>query len=489
MKKFFITLDERAFSCKSVRDFVRFARSFFYLALILKSSAHMTLRASLLRDLENPNLSVNSRAEMRCEAAKAFENKGGYEEARKLLATYWWRIGEHPKLTDLDQNASAEVLLRAGVLTGIIGGKNQIEDAQEKAKDLLSESHAIFESQRNQKKVAETQTELALCYWRTGEISEARDLLKEALSRLTIDSDLKAKAIIRLAIVERGASHHEKAFRILTKHGPLFDRIHNHTLKGSYHDTLGNALEDLSVLKKRRDYVDRALIEYAASSYHFEQAEHRCYLASVENNLGMLYFRINRCDEAHVHLDRARRVFQSLKDVGSMAQVDETRACVFLQQGRVIDAERVARLAVQNQEKTGRHALMAEALVTHGKALARLERYGAALLAFRRAIDLSEHAGNTTRAAGAALAAFQEIGKRLVVSEQGQAVSGKGWGHDKRAIEHDLIKLALEQSNGSVTKAARNLGISYPSLNYMLRTRYKDLLKYRTPIQRRPRKA
>jgi len=448
----------------------------------------MTLRASLLSDLENPHLSVSRRAEIRCEIAKEYENKGEYEEARKILAGYWRRIGEHPKLTDLDQNASAEVLLRAGVLTGILGGKNQIADAQEKAKDLLSESHAIFESQRNQKKIAEAQTELAYCYWRTGEISEARDLLKEALARLPIDSELKAKAIIRLAIVERGASHHDKAFRILTKHAPLFDRIQNHTLKGSYHDTLGNALEDLSVLKRRRDYVDRALIEYAASSYHFEQAEHRCFLAYVENNLGMLYFRIDRCDEAHKHLDRARRVFQSLKDLGSMAQVDETRACVFLREGRLTDAEHVAHLAVQNQEKTGRHALLAEALITHGKALARLERYGAALLAFRRAIDLSEHAGNTSRAADAALAAFREIGKLLVVSEQGQALSGKGWVHDKRAIEHDLIKLALEQSKGRVTYAARYLGISYPSLNYMLRTRYKDLLKYRTPVRRRPPK-
>jgi tetratricopeptide (TPR) repeat protein len=448
----------------------------------------MALRASRLRELENPNLSVGGRAELCCELAREFENKGEYEEARKVLGDYWRRIGEHPKLTDLGPSASAEVLLRAGVLTGIIGSKNQITDAQERAKDLLTESHAIFETQRNRKKIAETQTELALCYWRTGEISEARDLLKETLSRLTIDSELKAKAVIRLAIVERGAAHHDKALRILTSHAPLFDRIHNHTLKGSYHDTLGNALEDLSVLRKRRDYVDRALIEYAASSYHFEQAGHRCYLASVENNLGLLYYKINRCNEAHRHLDRARRIFQSLKDIGSVAQVDETRACVFLQQGRVIDAERVARLAVQNQEKTGRHALLAEALITHGRALARRESYGASLLAFRRAIDLSEHAGNFTRAAEAALAAFQEIGKRLVVSEASQPISGRGWGHDKRAIEHELIKLALEQAKGSVTHAARNLGISYPSLNYMLRTRYKDLLRYRSPIHRRPRK-
>jgi len=322
----------------------------------------------------------------------------------------------------------------------------------------------------------------------TGEINEARDCLKEALALLSIDSDLKAKAVIRLAVVEFRAAHHEKALRILTKHAPLFDRIHNHTLIGSYHDTLGNALEDLSVLKKRRDYVDRALIEYAASSYHFEQAEHRCYLAYVENNLGMLYFRINQCDEAHTHLDRARRVFQSLKDVGCVAQVDETRACVFLEQGRIAEAERVARLAVLNQRKSGRHGLLAEALITHGKALARLERYGASLSAFRQAIDLCEHTGNINRAAEASLAAFREIGEHLTASEKGQLISGRGWGKDKHAREHDLIKLALEQAKGKVTHAARILGMSYPALNYMLRTRHKDLLQLRTPIYRRGKK-
>lgn len=269
----------------------------------------MTLRASRLRELENPSLSVNKRAELSCEVAREFENKGEYENARKALSHYWRRIGEHPNVRDLEPSTAGEVLLRAGVLTGLIGSKNQISEAQELAKDLLSESLTIFESQRYKKGVAEAETELALCYWRIGEINEARDYLKAALSLLTIDSELKAKAIIRLAVVERAVAHHDKALRILTGHAPLFDRIHNHTLKGCYHDTLGNALEDLSVLKHRRDYVDRALIEYAASSYHFEQAEHRCYLAYVENNLGMLYFRINQCNEAHEHLDRARRAY------------------------------------------------------------------------------------------------------------------------------------------------------------------------------------
>ena len=59
-----------------------------------------------------------------------------------------------------------------------------------------------FESQRYKTKIAEAQIELALCYWRTGEYDEAIDLLKLALAQLTTDSELKAKAIVRLAIVD-----------------------------------------------------------------------------------------------------------------------------------------------------------------------------------------------------------------------------------------------------------------------------------------------
>ena len=162
----------------------------------------MTLPPSLLRELENPNLSVNNRAELYCEAARALEYQGEYEQARRLLADYWTRIGERPKLKGLEPSTAAEVLLRAGVLTGWLSSRNQIADAQEQAKNLISESLTIFESLTYRKKIAEAQTELALCYWRSGELNEARDLINEALSRLQTPNEVKAKAVLRLAIVE-----------------------------------------------------------------------------------------------------------------------------------------------------------------------------------------------------------------------------------------------------------------------------------------------
>ena len=137
--------------------------------------------------------------------------RGEYEEAREVLSGLWPRIDQRPQLTGLEQSTSAEVLLRAGVFTGWIGSKNQIADAQEKAKNLISESLTIFESLSYRKKIAEAQTELALCYWRTGEINEARDLLNAALARLTTDSELKAKAVLRLAIVEKRADNHKQS--------------------------------------------------------------------------------------------------------------------------------------------------------------------------------------------------------------------------------------------------------------------------------------
>lgn len=55
---------------------------------------------------------------------------------------------------------------------------------------------------------------------------------------------------------------------------------------------------------------------------------------------------------------------------------------------------------------------------------------------------------------------------------------GRGLSNVKESIERDVIKLALEQAHGSVTIAARHLGVSFQALSYMLETRHKDLLKY-----------
>jgi tetratricopeptide (TPR) repeat protein len=286
----------------------------------------MTLQASLLRQLDNPNLSHDQRAELCCQLAKEREKHGDYEAARRAIGELWQRIGEHPKIEGLGRNTAAELLLRVGVLTGWIGSKQQITGAQETAKNLISESISICESLGYTKKVAEAQTELAICYWREGAYDEARDVLKDALSRITVDSELRAKTILRSAIIERSAARYKDALRILMDNAPLFEKIRSHIVKGGFHNVLAGVLEDLGALEKRQSYIDRAFVEYAAASFHFEQAGHKTYRANVENNLGFLFFKAGRFKEAHEHLNYARRLLMHLKDSGGVAQVNETRA-------------------------------------------------------------------------------------------------------------------------------------------------------------------
>src|SRR6185436_3530229 len=116
-------------------------------------ATHMTLQASLLRDMETPIPNVDYLAECACQQAKAHENKGNYEEALRALGAHWPRFSEHPQLTGLAPGVAAEVLLRAGVITSAIGSKNQLAGTQEAAKNLISESISIFQSLNFQPKI------------------------------------------------------------------------------------------------------------------------------------------------------------------------------------------------------------------------------------------------------------------------------------------------------------------------------------------------
>lgn len=337
----------------------------------------MNSTKELLRHLEDPNLSSNHRVQIRCQLARQLEEAGDYEAARETLEEFWQRVEERPLLDGLDAETSAEVLLRVGALTGWIGSAKQIEGAQEVAKDLINESSRNFHILGKGNKEAEAQADLAVCYWREGAFSEARVILQEAAAHVA-DTENETRAVISLrsAIVEMSAQRFHDALRIQTEAAPLFDKISNHLLKAKFHNEFANVLNSLSATEHREDYVDRALMEYTAASFHFEQAGHNRYRGCIENNLGFLFSTIGKFLQAHEHLDRAQMLFTRLKDNVHLAQVDETRARVLLGEGRVVDAEKVSRRAVHTLEKGDELSLLAEALTTHGVALTRLSHPG-----------------------------------------------------------------------------------------------------------------
>jgi len=66
-----------------------------------------------------------------------------------------------------------------------------------------------------------------------------------------------------------------------------------------------------------------------------------------------------------------------------------------------------------------------------------------------------------------------------------QAWKGCSLENEVLRYEGDLIKRALEASGGSVTRAARMLGITHQGLAFILNGRHKNLLTVRTPVRHR----
>jgi CheY-like chemotaxis protein/tetratricopeptide (TPR) repeat protein len=489
----------------------------------------MSISSQLLHRIADPSLTRDERARLRCQLAKELEDVGNYEASREAMGELWSRVGERPVLEELDETTAAEVLLRAGVLTGWVGSVKQIEGAQETAKNLISESAARFEALGNAEKVAEAQMELGHCYWREGGFNEARVWLEEALNRLPHGAgDLKAITLLRLATVESSAQRLNEALRINIEAAPLFKGSANHTLRGKFHNEFGFVLRNLGAAERRTDYIDRALIEYEAASYHFEQAGHRRYQACVENNLGYLFFTVKKFSEAHKHLDRAQTLFTGMKDDVHTAQVDDTRARVLLAEGRTVEAERLVRSAVQTLERGGQQSLLAEALTTQGIALARMGSHKIARLTLQRAIEVGQNAGDLEAAGLAALTIIEELGeympaqdlsatydraadllsrsgnqehkeRLLAASRRALFVIGslpapptwKGFNFFDAVVRYEarIIERALREAGGVVSRAAELLGISRQSLESMLKGkgRHRALAHLRVPTERQPR--
>jgi CheY-like chemotaxis protein/tetratricopeptide (TPR) repeat protein len=496
----------------------------------------MTLAESLLRQLDDPTLRHDERARLRCEIAADFEHRGQYDAARDALGELWRGVGQRSSLEGLTGRTAAEVLLRAGALSGWLASAAQDKEGQQAAKDLISESITRFKALGESTKASAAQSDLGFIYWREGAFDDARVIYTDALKRLT-DKDapeLRAKILIRCVLVESCSGRYNESLRILTDSTKLFEESDNHALKGKFHNELACVLMFLGKAEGRPDYTDRAIIEYTAAAFHFEEAGHTSYRARAENNLGYLLYTIGRYDNAHEHLNNARILFLAVKDRGSVAQVDETRAHVLLAQGRTKEAERAIRDAVRVLAKGGEQGLYAEALTTQGRVLARLGNFPESRNTLRKAANIAEAAGAVEDAGRAVLVLLEEHGERigereflesyqradklLSSTQDGETMArlrmcasriatarltslpphrhrsvadfwaGFSLPEKVLAYEARYIRRALINAKGSITHAARLLGWGHhATLQSMLDEggRHHDLLHLRTPLEKR----
>ena len=485
----------------------------------------MNLADARLRELDNPTLTREQRTLLRCQVAAELIHTGRYTEAAEALGEFWQGIGKRPDLKGLPTSVAAEVLLQCGTLTGWLGSVQSIPNAQEKAKDLLTEALRKFQSQGEHARASEVRYELGLCYFRLGSYDEARLVLDEAAKGLEDkDTQLKAKILIRRSSIEIWMGRHHDELNVLEEARAFFEGCGD-AIKGRWHGQMGVVFLRLTADEGRIDYADRGIIEFTAAAFHFELANHQGYCARALNNLAFILYKIGRYLEAHGNLDRATAIFQGLKDESALAQVKETRARVLVAEQRYREADRILSEVVPVFQKGGEYALLADTFTLQGIVWARLRAYENSFNILRRAISVAHDSGALSNAALAALTLIEEHGdtrlpdsdlsviyqradewlkdtqdseeiarlrgcarivaRRLAVSHA--KLSDEAFSLPKVVLAYEgrFIEQALELENGVLTRAAKRLGMSRQWLAYLLDTRHRNLRHKRKPADSR----
>jgi tetratricopeptide (TPR) repeat protein len=218
-----------------------------------------------------------------------------------------------------------------------------------------------------------------------------------------------------------------------------------------------------------------------------------------------------------------------LKDKGFCAQFEDTRARAFLSEGQLEQAEAVASSAVKSFREGDEQSNLAAAITTYGTVMARQGRQADALTLLTEAVTIAAQGGDNESAGLASLTIIEELSSFLpqpelhksylkaesALSHSQQAAIQFRLGESARRLlaanvsvpampadgaatnttleeqvlryEGELIRKALEASDGSVTRAARLLGVTHQGLAFILNGRQKSLLTARKPAKKRRR--
>lgn len=396
-------------------------------------------------------------------AAERLESAGEYARAVQSLTDVWEGPGfPVDRREHVDRESLALLLLRAGSLTGWVGSTRQLVGAQEQAKDLLIESARLFAELGNEPRVAEAEKCLAVCYWREGAFEEALAVLATAAKRIAPDSDLGLVISLNTAMIFWSQGHDQKARTIYASICEAVERNNSNAVRAMFHN-------GLALILRRAGEIDRALIEYAAASYHFERAGHRRFTAKAEQNLAAVYLHLHQFEDSHTHLNRAEKMLRLIRDDGALAELLDLRAQVFLAERRPEEAEAVARQAVMILHRGDEHALMVDSLVTHARTLVQSGRDEEAVDVYVRAYKLAGTRVSAQRAAQVAL----DLAVKLIsdVSLQGRLT------HEEAVdmFEKNFIAASLEMTGGNQKETALRLGMKQQTLSHITTRRFPEL--------------
>ena len=380
---------------------------------LLRNYGRSRFSDDILEVIESPQLyfktlGSNEEIQVLCAVAREQIEIGNYNASCLILERYW-TPGDWPRLHGLSLLSNADLLFTTGTLSGCLSSTGRISKGQRHAEALLSGSIGLFEHLGAKRSGAEAKIELALSYYRQGMFEPARNMLLRVIKELeTGDKDLKALALIRLAVVERHAGHISDSLSSLSEAENIVDHS-GALITGRYYHERATALKEATTPSDWSAHSEIIQSHFVRARFEFESIGNLRYSAVVVNNLGYLLLGLGRHDEAEVFLLHAQGYFIRLDDKTRKAQVDDCLSRLYLATGRLEMAEVAIDRAIASLETNDEEALLAEAFTTKGEVLSRQRRYNEAREILEAAWRIAERCGDNEGAGRAILVLIEHV--------------------------------------------------------------------------------
>ena len=311
-------------------------------------------------------------------------------EADVLLASGRWQ--EALDIYDRHLAEAPRGRARAELLRGRAEALARLDRGAEAAA-AGSEAAEIFDHLGRQADAALARYWVANGEYLQGNVAEARRLVEAILAMvragLRVEPDFHLRLVIALAAVETRDGEYDRALAYLSEVRGLAEYLDDRR-RATYFFDLAHSYRESG------DYEAAVRTGYASLTL-FAAMNADAEIAALENDLALVFLKLENLSRAHELVASARTRFEALGDARWMAHIADTEAQIALAGSAFDQAATLVEQAIDGAQCTGNQKALIDALVTRAQIRRQRGDRESADDDFARAADLARISGSRGR--------------------------------------------------------------------------------------------